>query len=732
MNRSILLSRALSSMAKLGVAAAASCLPITAMAGTGTGHVTLIHTGDIHGHLLPRPNLRSDAIGHGMEGGVARMYTIIQDIRKDAAHCEGSKGKSGKRADAHRDASRGKDGGACRDGEHEKYNASLLINTGDTLQGSGEALFSRGQAMIDVLNLFGFDAHAPGNWDFLYGTARFEETFKGDDTTVPAKAPLANWGALAANLYKTSEPDPNAVCPGVASRDAAGNPTAYYMNKRVLPPYSIKQVGNLKVGILGMTTARAIAAVGTSVTKNYAFSDAKAEVSCFVDKLRNEEKVDLVVMVSELEMARDIQIAETASSAPDVILNSDMHERTTEPIVITRADGSQTLIVEEGQDGTVVGEMKLEVKGGKVTEWKFKQHIITEDIPENRAIARKVAEVRKPYVMGTFVPGQTVTVGGNTTELKRPVDEVIATTMVGLHRSNFVDEDMPGVVEGTSHNLIADAMAVIGQAQGSSIRGFRYGTHVPPGWGITMEDIYHYIPIAAKLGRTDKACGADLKFAVENSIHNTFHFDPTQWAGGWMFGYNGLNYDVDACSGFMASEGPIVNTLSPLTIANRATYGNWKTAHGTNIKVAGQPIDEYQVYDGRTASPTFQKCLDKANNASDGYTVTGYWFADDPTTINNCNPCRGRKVQVVKTDGSIVQVAGPGAPATLPDSLDVMDITEAVVKYLREDLGGVVTDANLPIHRLTVKRLPTINPPGYEFKMVQPLKGASDATCPAL
>ena len=33
-----------------------------------------------------------------------------------------------------------------------------------------------------------------------------------------------------------------------------------------------------------------------------------------------------------------------------------------------------------------------------------------------------------------------------------------------------------------------------------------------------MEDIYHYIPIAAKLGRTDKACGADLKFAIENSI----------------------------------------------------------------------------------------------------------------------------------------------------------------------------------------------------------------------
>ena len=685
-----------------GAAVLASGALFQAPAYAGNGEVTLIHTGDIHGHLLPRPNLRSDAVGHSMEGGVARMYTVIQDMRKDATECKKVGGRK-----------------VCTD-------QSLLINTGDTVQGSGEALFSRGQAMIDVLNKFGFDAHAPGNWDFLYGPERFEETFKG-------ATPLANWNAMAANLYYTNQFDDSAVC-GVMGTDATG---AVRPRKRVLSPYTIKQVGNVKVGILGMTTARAIAAVGTSVTKNYQFTDGKNEVPCYVDKLRNVEGVDVVVMISELEMARDIQIAETLTPAPDVILNSDMHERTVEPIVAANPDGRQVLIVEEGQDGTVVGKLELEVKNGVISKWEFRQKVVTDDIKADKVIDAAVTKARLPYVAGTFVPGQTVTIGGNTTMLMRPVDEVIAYTEVGLHRSNFVDEDMPGVVEGTSHDLIADAMAVIGQAQGSSIRGFRYGTHVPPGGGITMEDIYHYIPIAAKLGRTDKACGADLKFAVENSIHNTFHFDPGQWAGGWMFGYSGLNYDVDACSGLVdrAGEIPVVNTMLPMTIANRATYGNWKTAHGTNIKVAGQPIDEYQVYDGRAtvggvANPNFQRCVDTSNNYSDGYSVAGYWFADDPTTINNCNPCRGRAIQVVMTDGSIVQVAGPGAPATLPNSLDVMDISEAVVQYLQNNLNGLVTADNLPIHRLTVKRLPTINP--YNFKMVQPLKGASAATCPAL
>ncbi len=690
------------------IAAALSFAAGVTYAG-GSGEVVLIQTGDIHGHLMPRSNLRSDAIpGNHYEGGVARMYTVINKMRKDATSCTYINRKM-----------------VCT-------NNSLLINTGDTLQGSGEALFSRGQAMIDVLNKFGYDAFAPGNWDFLYGTSRFEEVFKGTATA----APIANWKALASNLYYTNQFDDTAEC-GVTGPYTSTDPvtgvttTVQRPLKRVLPTYSVKQVGNVKVGILGMTTARAIAAVGTTVTKNYQFTDGKTEVPCYVNKLRNVEGVDVVVMISELEMARDVQIAETISPSPDVILNSDMHERTVSPIVAVNPDGHQTLIVEEGQDGTVVGKMELKVSNGSIVKWEFKQVVVTDNIPEDRGIAAAVKTARAPFVKGTFVPGQTVAVGGNTTMLMRPVDEVVATTRIGLHRSNFVDEDMPGVVEGSSHDLIADAMAALGQAQGSSIRGFRYGTHVPAGGSITMEDIYHYIPIAAKLGRTNKACGADLKFAIENSIGGTFHPDPGQWSGGWMFGYNGLSYDVDACDGFMGATpiNPVV-----MTILNR-TAAPWTTNRGSNIKVGGMPIDDHQVYDGRAlvggvANPNYQMCVDMANVATTGYSVTGYWYADDPTTINNCNPCRGRTIQVVMNDGSIAQVAGPGATGVLPNSLDVLDLTEAVVKYLQINLHGVVTDANLPIHRLTVKRLPTINP--YSFKVIQPPKGASAATCPVL
>jgi len=100
---------------------------------------------------------------------------------------------------------------------------------------------------------------------------------------------------------------------------------------------------------------------------------------------------------------------------------------------------------------------------------------------------------------------------------------------------------------------------------------------------------------------------------------------------------------------------------------------------------------------------------------------TGYWYADDQDHHQTA-PLPGPTVQVVMNDGSIVQVAA--GPCYKCPQLDVLDVSEAVVKYLRGNLGASEAN-NLPIHRLTVKRWPTINP--YSFRQIQPLRGASAA-----
>lgn len=304
--------------------------------------------------------------------------------------------------------------------------------------------------------MFNIDAGAPGNWDFLYGPARFEQTFLGTN----GNPPLANWHAMAANLYSTTKFDDTAIC-GVTATDPATG--LVRLRARILPSYMIKQVGNVKVGILGFTTARAIAAISPKVTAGYLFNDGNVEVPCFVNVPRNTEKVDLVVLISELELARDIKLMETYTGV-DVVLNSDMHEKTVKPIVVPHANGSSTLLLEEGQDGTMVGKLELEVAAG------------------------------------------------------------------------------------------TDAAA---------IRGFRYGTHVPAGWPITMQDIYHYIPIASKVGRSTKACGADLKFQVEQSTDGTFNPDPTRWSGGWMFGYSNVSFDLGASDGFLGATPTPIGTAGP-------------------------------------------------------------------------------------------------------------------------------------------------------------------------
>lgn len=578
-----------------------------APAYAGDGAVTLIHTGDFHGHLVPRPNLRSDGNGR-MEGGLARVATVIKRIRAEKPQ-------------------------------------SLLLHTGDTIQGGAEVLYTRGDAIIGVLNTFGIDAFAPGNWEFVYGTERFLELFAGPNRK-------AKWETIAANVMLVA--------------DGA--------ERHALPPYVVRTLGNVKVGLLGMTTDRGPQVVGTTVTRGLRFlANAKREgeeasqvdrmVTRYVIELRDREKVDLLVMLSELGLANNLRIAETIPGI-DVILSSDMHEETPAAIVATnKASGGRTIVVEEGQDGTILGRLDLAVKDGKVAAWTWVAHDIDASVPEDPAVAAQIAGIRRPFVSGPGFDKDLVN-PFNGAKLARPIDTVVGQTKKPLHRSNFSHEAMPAVIEGSSHDFLTDAFRAVSGAQIGAIRGFRYGTHVAPG-PIRMEDLYHFIPIGPQIA-VAKISGRQLKGQIEAAADGSLNADVTKWTGGWLFNFSGVTMDLD-----------------PYAEAGR---------RATNIRIDGAEFRPGDMPE---------------------YTYASYWYKADPCKVN-----------VIDIAGCTVDAAAGGAPSNVTVLKDrdgtPLDGTEIVVRYL-ESLPAKTVDT--AIDRIRLARPLPAPPPG--LKIVQPLRGAA-------
>lgn len=496
-------------------------LATNALAGN-SGSVTFIHTGDLHGHLIPRPNLREGDPDRGqMMGGLAYVYGRIKAIR-------------------------------------QRHPDALLINTGDTIQGSAEALFSTGGALVEILNQFKFDAFAPGNWDFLYGAERFRDLFAGDK-------PKANWHALAANLYYSTLYE----FPQTRYAPLAG--------KRVLPPYLIKQVGKLKIGIVGLTADRGPQAVSTRVTEGFTLTPGEFELAAAITVLRQKHKVDLLVLISERGLAANLELVNTLPGV-DIVLSSDMHEETRQAIIGKHG----TVLVEEGQDGTVVGELTVNVANGRMSGHQWVQHrITTKNTAPDKTIAAMIEQIRKPFVKGSFINHVNPINGA---VLRTPIDSVIGYTKVGLHRANFAGAKGPNaVIEGTSHNFIADAFRSSCHADLGVMRGFRYGTHVAPG-PIRLEDMYHFIPIGPQVG-CGKLSGDQIRWLLERGADASLSSYVGWWGGGWLIAFSGLTYDLDP----------------------RNEYG----LRVSNLKVQNDPIDMEKMY-----------------------VVGGYWYVDNPNMIN--------------------------------------------------------------------------------------------------
>lgn len=554
-------------------ATAASSMMLAASAiadhKSGEQEITLIHVGDFHGQMEPSDNTRSDNRYEVLEGGLARVMTKIKQIRRHA-----------------------EEGGQTH----------FTFMAGDTTHGSIDVTYTKGDAILRVVNKMGIDLFAPGNWDFVYGTCRTHEMWNFnsdalaqlnakpqiDCTTLPGGL-RANFKTLAANAYVDNDRN-SANCPPAGSRTRLFDAWKIMTDPRT----------GLKLGVIGFTTERGPRVIGNPVVEGLCFTKGDEEIVELV-QLMNEKRaageINAVIMVSELNLANNRRVVDLVddtlgAGGIDLVLSADMHEETPRPIYTKNG----VPMVAQGQDGQNIGEIELEFRNGKLKDVEYRQHRITPRIREDAEIADIVAEEHAPFVDGSsshthFVHGRTLPRDPADPSKTFNVEQPLAIAGIDINRSNFSHQENAAVIEGSGHKMITDGMRhtvktvlakkmaageldVGGSAADlceshdaagkctahypviSVIRGFRYTTSVRAGHPITLETLFHFTPIGPYVA-AGVATGAQIRGmgvpnnahpnagGIEHSAFSSLGPDVGKWGGGWVFNWTGLKYDLN-------------------------------------------------------------------------------------------------------------------------------------------------------------------------------------------
>lgn len=730
---------------------------------TDVRHITFIHTGDQHGDFHAHPNPRDN---QPSEGGLSRVYTVVDSIRKSSQN-------------------------------------SFYVHTGDTIQGSAETLFTKGQAMIDVMNAFGVQAFAPGNWEFAYGVGRFREAFLGNGTT----APLANWGISAVNAYYNGAPG--------RSDDQNGTYGSTNAGKLLVEPYGgkpfrVETIDGVKVGIFGCTTNRGPQIVGANVTQGITFTNCKGQVAQannsaiawptggihvnqdpsnpggfntkpeiprYVSILRTAagqqvpgeptgvvgEGVDMVILLSEGGLAENIYNAEHYDGI-DIIFSSDMHEETNYPVEATTPNGSKTLVIEEGEDGAQVGELAIKLKKTPedttyaVDSWTWKEHDVNGNIAEDAGIKALAEAAEAPFRSvasgGTFQPG-VFSNPFSGTPLMAPLDEVVGTSEIEISRNRYSHEwneasgVMPGVVEGTGHAIITDAFRAVtnallptseqnasdGKPLVGAIRGFRYVNNYPAGSQLTYEDLYHFLSIGPQVAVTEMTVGS-LSNQSESAADSCMNPNVTAWAGGWMFNFSGVTFDLDP----YGANKQVSSTATDANYTNLLSAGRVKNFRLGKLSV-NDPNPGTLIDDSAYAATATD-----GNNTNDAdwnalktkrVRYASYYYEGSSRQVNNIFPAGVTATtgstsirKIMRTKGTpfgkfsglaLVQVF-PTAAANISD-YDNVDATEVVAIYIKEFLNGTITATNTPFPRIHLTEALPDTRPTLGFPTIEPVYG---------
>lgn len=454
------------------------------------GNVSFLHITDVHAQLLPvwfrEPNVN---LGVGSMAGKV-PHLVGERFLKHYGIKPGT-------ADAHaftyldfQTAARvyGKVGGFAHlktlvDRLRAQRPGALLLDGGDTWQGSGTSLWTRAQDMVDACIALGVNVMTP-HWEATFGADRVMEVVNND--------------------FKRAGLD--FVAQNVVTQD---------FGDQVFAPYVLKEINGVPVAIVGQAFPYTPIANPRWMIPDWSYGIREDAMQKWVNEAR-AKGAKVVVVLSHNGMDVDLKMASRVDGI-DAIFGGHTHDGVYQPVSVKTPNGGTCLVTNAGSNGKFLGVMDFNVKNGKIVGWKYRLlPVFSNFLPADAKMEALIKTVRAPF--------------------ESRLNEVLAVSDELLYRR--------GNFNGTWDQLICDALMAVKGADAAFSPGFRWGTTILPGEPITMERLLDQTAITYPQTTLTPMTGEMIKTIMEDVCDNLFNPDPYYQQGGDMVRVGGIEYTI--------------------------------------------------------------------------------------------------------------------------------------------------------------------------------------------
>lgn len=388
----------------------------------------------------------------------------------------------------------------------ERPGRVLLCDGGDTLQGSATSLWTQGRDMVEVINQLGvelFTAH----WEFVHGIDKVKEYFGDVDKSGVFKGEF-----LAHNVRDVIWKEP------------------------LFRPYAIRQLGGVAVGVIGQAFPYTPISHPRKYVPDLTFGIQEEQIQQYIDELRDDKKVDLVVLLSHNGFSVDMKLAGRVKGL-DVILGGHTHDAIPRALQV-----GKTLVLQSGSHGKYLSRLDLDVRDKRVRAHRFKLiPVLSSHIPADPEMAALIGKIRAPH--------------------EKKLSEVLAVSESLLYRR--------GNFNGTFDEVLVDALLKRHDAEVAFSPGFRWGISVLPGQEITLDDVFTHTSLTYPNTWAREITGMEIRAVMEDVADNIYNVDPYYRQGGDMVRVGGASYAIDP-------KKPIGQRISDLTLGGKPMDMNRK------------------------------------------------------------------------------------------------------------------------------------------------------------